>query len=102
MQVGPADAEAIVLATLSLHNFLRKSKSRQVYSPVHLVDQFAPDGTIIHGNWHNESYYLRQLSATRLGNNPIIQGKEIREAYKEYFFNEGVVPWQWNSCMDVS
>ena len=103
MQVGPTAAKSIVLATLSLHNYLRKSQSRTAYSPVGLMDKIAPDGTIVPGNWRDErqSNYLRNFSVTRSGNNASLEAKEIRETFKEYFFNEGAVPWQWNSCMDV-
>ena len=103
MQVGPTAAKSIVLATLSLHNYLRKSQSRTAYSPVGLVDQITPDGTIVPGNWRDErgSNYLRNFNVKRSGNNASLEANEIRETFKEYFFNERAVPWQWNSCMDV-
>ena len=44
---------------------------------------------------------MKNFSVARSGNNASLEAKEIRETFKEYFFNEGAVPWQWNSCMDV-
>ena len=103
MQVAPLTAKRIVLAPLSLHNYLRKSQSRFEYTPVGLMDQVTSDGTLIPGNWRGgaQPACLLRLDISRLGNNTSIKAKEVREKFKDYFFNEGAVPWQWNSCVDV-
>ena len=96
----PKSIETITLATLCIHNFLRKSGSRDIYCPAGLTDRACQNGDIVPGSLHKnppiESLYALQVPST--GHNSSTDAKQIREALKNYFCNEGAVEWQWDMC----
>ena len=91
----PKKVKVIVLATITLHNWLRKDSS--YYIPIKLVDnEDITRGEITEGVWRKDpptkSWY--SVSITKV-NNPTQEAKAIREEFNKYFFNEGNIPWQW-------
>ena len=98
--LSPETVEELVLATLSLHNFLRKSNSWNIYCPAGLADSENKDGTFAEGSWRRtaagESMF--PLRNQKSGHNPCKTAKQIRDTFKDYFCNEGSVPWQWGKC----
>uniref|UniRef100_A0AAG5D173 DDE Tnp4 domain-containing protein n=1 Tax=Anopheles atroparvus TaxID=41427 RepID=A0AAG5D173_ANOAO len=54
IQQKPEVARKIVLATICLHNFLRKRQSRNTYSPPELADRIV-EGHIVEGSWRSSS-----------------------------------------------
>ncbi|XP_065061359.1 uncharacterized protein LOC135688440 [Rhopilema esculentum] len=94
----PETIEHLVLATLTLHNFLRKSSSRNVYCPPGLADMVDKTGNLTSGRWHanppTESMF--KLQAPSSGHNASSNAKAIRETLKDYFCYEGAISWQWS------
>ena len=86
----------VVLATITLHNWLRKDSSYgKVYIPSELVyNEVTTTGEITEGAWRKdpptESWY--SMSVTK-ANNPTREAKAIREEFNEYIFKERSVPW---------
>ena len=94
----PTTVEHLVLAILSLHKYLRKSGSRNIYCPPDLTDVEDRNGNVIEGSWR-QSYNSSSIQSIRtqsVGNNASINAKQIRDTFKGYFSNEGAIPWQWD------
>ena len=95
----PETIEKLTLATLCVHNFLRQSSTNKVYCPQSLTDRITSSGEVIPGDWRRnsptESFHSLQVPST--GHNATTDDKQIREAFTDYFFNEGAVQWQWNT-----
>ena len=72
------------MASLTLHNYLRKGPSRNIYCPP--------------GQWRNDvqATSMTPLDMPRSGHNASAKAKQIRETFKDYFNNEGSVSWQWD------
>lgn len=89
----PESIDKVICAACALHNFLR-TKSSSAYMPRDTVDTEDFDmGRIIEGTWRDETNGLR--SVLRVGpHQQTKKAKEKREAYKNYFVNEGAVDWQ--------
>lgn len=85
--------ENIVGACVCLHNWL--IMQQEDYLSPGLVDTEQEDGSIVPGEWRNDSN-------TCFGNfntgtyNATEKAKNIRNAFADYFVNEGSVPWQLN------
>ena len=98
----PSTITDLVMAIITLHNFLRKGPSRNIYCPSDLIDSEDPRShTVNTGNWHGDIAHnsMHALQTSRSGHNASTEAKDIRDTFKEYFFNEGAVSWQWNICM---
>jgi hypothetical protein len=79
--------DTVVLAACVLHNYLRRESN---YSPSSYVDQEeVGSGQLILGEWRNGEHYLIPLQRTATA-----LAKQVREEYKNYFNNEGSVPFQ--------
>ena len=100
MQLSPPFVEDITLASLTLHNFLRSRRvSKEIYSPKGLADEVdMTTGEVIPGSWRTSDVQMNSLPVPQFGHNPSRLAKGVREAFKEYFCNEGSVPWQWDRC----
>ena len=83
------------MSALVLHNFLRKSTSRNVYCPSGLCDEYNKRLEMVHGTWRTESQSLLELEPISHGNNQSINAKNTRDILKNYFMNEDAVEWQW-------
>ena len=91
------------MATVTLHNWLIKGPSKDVYVPPRVIDTVIPStGEIVPGSWRDDgipSKNLLPLAILRHGNKPSNHAKRVRDEFKEYFNCEGVVDWQWDKCM---
>ena len=95
----PKVVESIILATLCLHNFLRKGSSKTTYCPVGLIEGDDEDGSCVAGTWRQDNEQtLMPLEVPSTGHNVSKSAKMIRENFTEYFTNEGAVEWQWDNC----
>ena len=96
--LSPETIEDVTMTALTLHNYLRKSQSRVIYCPTGLADREDKYGTLSPGLWragHAPSTLL-DIRVPSTGHNSSNNAKEIREIFKEYFCNEGAIPWQWS------
>lgn len=100
MQVPPETIEVVVMTTLTLHNFLRRSSSKDVYFPAGLSDTESEDGKLVPGLWRQDvaSETFLPLQVPSRGHNATTEAKRIREAFSDYFVNEGAIEWQWERC----
>ena len=93
--------EDCILTALTLHNMLIKStNSANVYRPHSFVDTILEDGEIAEREWHAETptESLYSLEVPRRGHNVSLNARAIREAFMDYFVNDGAVDWQWKYC----
>ena len=94
----PEKVKVIAIAAITLHNWLRKDSTYgKVYVSRDLVDnEDVMTGEITEGSWRKdpptESWYSLSLNKA---SNATHEAKAIREEFREYFYNEGCVPWQW-------
>jgi hypothetical protein len=83
--------DTVVLACCVLHNYLRCESTN--YSPSSYVDQEeVGSGPIILGEWRNGENHLIPLQRTARTSTAF--AKQVRVEYKNYFNNEGSVPFQ--------
>lgn len=92
----PDKAKKIVLATLYLHNFMRRQpSSRARYTSAGSLDMEI-NGLVIPGRWRNEqegsSLRPLRIVARRAGNS----AKEVRLHLARHFVTNGAIPWQYN------
>ena len=96
INLEPKHTENIVLSALALHNMLIKNPA---YRPGNLADTLL-DGEVLEEEWRDDvatdSFYPLQIP--RSGHNLSIAAKTVRDIFKDYFMNEGVVDWQWKYC----
>ena len=85
------------ISALAMHNMLIKNPA---YRPGNLADTLLEDGEVLEGEWRDnvatDSFHPLQIP--RSGQNPSIPAKTVRDNFKDYFMNEGVVDWQWKYC----
>lgn len=95
--------EAIVKATVCLHNFVMIFESKTTdnnrrYCSSSAVDREDGNGDVINGEWRNEVENKNNLIPLhRISSN--MYGKEakiMRERLTSYFMFEGAIPYQWN------
>lgn len=100
MQLSPAFVEDIIMAALTLHNFLRSNKvSKQIYSPTGLADEEnISTGEVVPGSWRSSELQMNPLPVPNSGHNASKRAKDVRNILKDYFCSEGSVPWQWDRC----
>ncbi len=89
MLVGPEKATTIVLAIMTLHNFLLRDFM--------LCGNQGEDQTIDRQQPLNSWIDLPALST---GQNCSEDAKEIRKEFENYFNMEGAVTWQWTAAID--
>ena len=99
----PNKVEIVTMAIVTLHNWLIKGPSKDVYVPPRVIDTVNPaTGKIVPGSWRDDgtpSKNLLPLAMLRHGNNPSNHAKRVRDEFKEYFNCEGEVGRQWDKCM---
>lgn len=82
---SPKNVQKIIFATAVPHNFLQESCTQEE----------AENRVQCHGNereMREENCAIQDLP--RVPRNPSAEAKNVRENFKEYFANEGKVPWQ--------
>ncbi|XP_011883603.1 PREDICTED: putative nuclease HARBI1 [Vollenhovia emeryi] len=88
-------AEKIVKAAVVLHNFLLPEPA---YCPPLFGDSVARNGDIVEGQWRQMD--LDNTAFHRVGRAGgqahSRYAAERRNEFKDYFLNEGTVPWQWD------
>ena len=96
LMLNPHKTTKVVLATTSLHNWLRSEAfSRDIYSPPGLVDEESTTGTVVPGSLRPDQPAATWLPFHAEGSNDHrLRAKSIREEFKQYFVNEGAVRWQ--------
>ena len=97
----PDNVNAIVKATICLHNFLRQSdiakQPTQRYSPRGFADTEDMGGNVTEGQWRREvGSDTAVQQAGRIGSNYYgLDAASVRNTLKQYFFSkEGTLPWQ--------
>lgn len=81
-----------VMACVTLHNYLASRSSMQnPYIDAADVDRENERGEIVPAQWRSDQP-LDQVQRT--GHRPLDSAKQIQNVFKEYFVNEGAVPWQ--------
>ena len=56
-------------------------------------------GDVTPGTWRAQSFApVWEDFNPQCRHNYGMRAKQIRDEFKEYFNNEGVVPWQWRQC----
>lgn len=89
--IDVTNVSAIVLAACALHNYLRRNATNR-YIPLSYVDcEDMRNGVVIPGQWRDIGELMPLQQIPRPAN---ITAKEVRETYKNYFNNEGSVPFQ--------
>lgn len=99
MLLQPEKVEKVVLACVHLHNYLRKSSSKNTYTPPGAFDSEQLDtGTIERGTWRKDQQSSQSfLSISQIARKSSIEAAEVRDEFSEYFISEqGQVPWQLN------
>ena len=84
ISLPPKTIEALVMATLTVHNFLWKSPSRMIYCPVGLADSENRSGDVNHGSWRNDppANSILPLQVPSSGHNVSKNAKEVRETLR--------------------
>ena len=92
INLAPKKVEKIVLATLVMHNLLRRV-CPDYTAPGNINEENLEEGSIIRGAWNQQPGVLIGLenSQTR---NATTEAKSVRLEYMQYFNEEGAVPWQ--------
>lgn len=92
IHMAPTKIIYIVLAICTLHNFLLKLKTS--YATASTFDRYNSDSyDFQHGEWRNKGVELTNLQSATI-KNVTTETKANREAYMNYFNNEGRVDWQ--------
>ena len=101
LRVNNDKAVVITHCALVLHNFLRKSSSRNVYCPSTLADHEDAEGRVVLGSWRSDvaSAFAPLNASAERNRNPTRNAKEIRDTFADYFMNEGSVSWQWENVL---
>lgn len=84
--------DKVVLACCSLHNWLRRTNP--TYISTGLIDYEDENHRTFHGSWRNNSPLGFRDLPRDVCRNPQRQAQQIRDKYRDYFSNEGAVPWQ--------
>lgn len=97
MLLEPHKARDIVLTTIYLHNFLRKSKqSRNIYAPLGTFDSELQNGMIVEGTWRHDNTNLTSMcNLKKVPRKSSLHAQEIRQEFADYFMTDnGRLPWQ--------
>ncbi|XP_072390912.1 WD repeat-containing protein 3 isoform X2 [Diabrotica undecimpunctata] len=98
MLLEPTTASKIILTACYLHNFLRKSASRNIYNPPGTYDADCSDTTdLIPGAWRSEVCNQPVLvNLAKIPRKSAPSALHVRNVLKDYFMTpEGEVPWQY-------
>ena len=79
---------------------LMTGSAKSIYYPTGLCNTEDVNRELTLGLWRNDNCADSMFSPEKLtrGHNASIAAKEIRDAYDEYFINEGEVQWQRDKC----
>lgn len=95
MLLQPKIATKIVLATIHLHNYLRKrTLTRSQYTPQGCIDSEGRDGQIIPGTWRNETAPTSLLPLNYIPRRAGNFAQQIRSHLAHHFVTNGEISWQ--------
>lgn len=90
----PSKASIVIQCCVYLHNFLKKSSSRNIYMPQGSLDE-ETGGTINFGNWRESGKPMSFLPFIKIGRKPSQNCQTVREEFADYFMTDiGSLPWQ--------
>ena len=85
----------VVRACIALHNFLLTKKDTH-YAPTGFMDTEDEDGQVVLGAWRDEVNIDTNNGNSHPSTRPsTVQARVICDDLKDYFFEEGEVPFQW-------
>ena len=90
LNLAPDKVETVTLASIVLHNYLRRQHAATTCSTVDTED--VDHGLVRGGTWRRQ----QMIPLERIPRRPTEQAKNIRNLFKDYFNGEGSVPWQGN------
>lgn len=94
MLLEPHKAELVVMVVVCLHNFLRRSTSRNIYTPPSSLDTDF-NGHTTSGSWRNDQQGMAFLLPLKnVHRRTKLIAEEIREKFIDYFCTIGRIPWQ--------
>lgn len=96
MLLQPETATKITLTLLHLHNYLRKSKSKNVYNPRECFDsESAETGDITPGLWRQDVTRSQMMNIPKVPRRSTTAAQSVRNEFAEYFNSpEGDLPFQ--------
>lgn len=89
----PENATKVVLASIHLYNYLRRTTSNSLAAPG-TFDELGNDGEMLEGNWRNESEPTSLLAIQQIPRRGGNSAKEIRDHLARHFITNGTVSWQ--------
>ena len=93
MALSPEKPVTITLATVALHNILRK-KGRLLYTDKNVLNRENKDGSVTEGNWSNGANVLVNIPKKKT---TMHKNRQIRsDTFSDHFYGPGTIPWQWN------
>lgn len=92
INLEPRNIESVVMACCMLHNFLI-AKSSRTYTPPECFDYDDTEEGVTHFGLNSQGSNMSSLQRRPFGNTANA-AKEVREAFMNYFTNEGQVSWQ--------
>lgn len=95
MLLEPEKATKVVLASIHLYNYLRRTDSNS-FVDHGFFDAVRIDGEIVEGSWRNESAPTSLLPIQQVPRRGGNNAKEIRDYLARYFITNGTVSWQHN------
>lgn len=85
----PSIAKKVTLAAVYLHNYLRKSGSRNVYCSVGMLDTECSDsGEVIPGLWRRDSSTCQINDLPTVPRRSCFEAQTVREEFAKYFISE--------------
>lgn len=98
MLLDPDVATKVTLATIHLHNHLKKNPSRSIYCPNELLDRECSDtGELIPGLWRQDTSPTQLSNGPRIPRRGTTEAQNIRNEFAEYFCSpQGELFYQYN------
>nr|XP_022911203.1 uncharacterized protein LOC111422238 [Onthophagus taurus] len=92
----PETATKITLTLIHLHNYLKKNRSKNLYSPKECFDLESTDtGDITPGLWRQDVAHFQMMSIPKIPRRSTNAAQAVRNEFKEYFNSpEGDLPFQ--------
>ena len=94
MALSPEKPVTITLATVALHNILRK-KGRLLYTDKNVLNRENKDGSVTEGNWSNDANFLVNIPKKK-NNHAQKSSNKVRDTFADHFYGPGTIPWQRN------
>ncbi|XP_060801827.1 uncharacterized protein LOC132903075 [Amyelois transitella] len=95
MLLEPEQATKVVLASIHLYNYLRRTSSNSFAAPG-FFDVVGNDGEMVEGSWRNESEPTSLLPIQQIPRRGANNAKEVRDHLARHFITNGTVSWQDN------